>query len=550
MKAFFLQFQERQRLIFFTMWGGFFLYVWPRMFFVKPDGIYAGERSIWGDWAGHMAATAVFAYRPIAFWFKNHPQFYGHIFNYPFATSMISGFLMRAGLDPVSAMVLPSILTSFLLLAALYLFYRDILKSARQAYAAVTLFFFSGGMGFIYYFQDVFKAGTLKAAWFPMREYTYLEDKLVFFRNVFPGELLPQRSFLLGLPVALLLLWVLMHWLSRDRSDNPQLWKYVLLGLPAGLMMVIHTHSYMVLVMLCLCLGLSDMRSYRQLLAFALGAGVVSLWLYLSLFGKTIHSNWFGVEWGWMASRYRGGIFKFILFWLLNWGLVLPLALWGTIRLRYYRHPMVMGGWLLFVLCNFIRFQPWNWDNSKLLTWSYLLLLIPVAGILGLLWRRPGRLPKCAAIACMMLMMFSGGLELMRLVHVDRPTYRMWDTPQIEMAAKLRGLLKPTDTVLTDDGHLNWVSCLAGGQILMGFRGWLWSYGINYSEREKDIRSMYSGNESADVLFKKYHVHYAVLTPAARKDFGANDLLFLMKYHLMMSSNDIRVFDVTTSGRN
>ena len=71
----------------------------------------------------------------------------------------------------------------------------------------------------------------------------------------------------------------------------------------------------------------------------------------------------------------------------MNWGLLLPLALWGTIQMRDYRHPMVIGGWVLFALCNIIRFQPWNWDNSKLLTWSYLMLIIPVVRVLSYLWR-------------------------------------------------------------------------------------------------------------------------------------------------------------------
>ena len=114
------------------------------------------------------------------------------------------------------------------------------------------------------------------------------------------------------------------------------------------------------------------------------------------------------------------------------------------------------------------------------------------------------------------------------------------------MASNLQKILKPEETVLTDDDHLNWVSCLAGGQILMGYRGWLWSYGIDYSEREKEIRLMYSGKPGAEALFSKYHVHYVVLSPSARSNFGANDLLYVLKYKMVMSDNDTRVYDVTS----
>ena len=533
----------RDGLLFFAAWIGFLLYVWPRMFFATADAIYAGERAIWGDWAGHLAGSAVFAFRPVSLWFENHPLFYGQAYNYPFASSMISGLLMRAGVDRISAMIVPSIVTSLFLLLILYGFYYSVLKSGRQACAAVTLFFMSGGLGFIYYIQDIIQTLSLKNLVFPMREYTFLEEKGIFFRNVFPSELLPQRSFLLGLPIGLFLLLVLMRWLSGDPERSSAL-KYFAAGIPAGLLMIVHTHTYLALVILCSCLTLFNLKCYKKMLCFALGAGLISSWLYITLHGQSVPSRWFGWAWGWMSNQQMGGVFPFIKFWLMNWGLVLPLALWGTLQMRYYRHPMVIGGWILFVLCNIIRFQPWNWDNSKLLTWSYLLLLIPVVGVLSYLWRDNRRLVKGIAVILTGLLIFSGGLELMRLVQSGHTTNRMWDASKIEMASNLRKILKPDETVLTDDDHLNWVSSLAGGQILMGYRGWLWSYGIDYSEREKEIRLMYSGKPGAEALFSKYHVRYAVLSPSARNNFGANELLFYFKYKMVMKDNDTRVYDL------
>ena len=536
-------------VLFFSAWGGFLLYVWPRMFFSTPEGIFAGERTIWADWAVHLAGSAVFAFRPVSMWFENHPLFYGQAYNYPFVSSMISGLIMRAGADRISAMVIPSIITSLFLLAILYCFYNAILKSRRQAYAATTLFFMSGGLGFLYYIQDVFQEFSLKAVFFPAREYTLLEDKGIFFPNLFPAELLPQRSFLLGLTVGLFLLLFLIRWLSNE-PERPSVFKYVALGVPAGLLMVIHTHTYMAIVVLCLCLALSNRASLKRMLAFALGAGLISLWLYATLHGKSMPSKLFGLEWGWMSNNQRNGILPFIEFWLMNWGLVLPLALWGTLQMRDYRHPMVIGGWVLFALCNIVRFQPWNWDNSKLLTWSYLLLIIPVVRVLSYLWRSNRRVVQGIAIVLTGLLIFSGGLELMRLMQSGQTTHRMWDASKIDMATNLQKILGPEETVLTDDDHLNWVSSLAGGQIVMGYRGWLWSYGIDYSEREKEVRLMYSGTSDAERLFDKYHVRYAVFSPSARSNFGGNELLFLLKYKMIMKDSDTRVYDVSSPRKN
>ena len=81
----------------------------------------------------------------------------------------------------------------------------------------------------------------------------------------------------------------------------------------------------------------------------------------------------------------------------------------------------------------------------------------------------------------------------------------------------------------------------------MGFRGWLWSYGIDYSGRENDIRIMYSAGPGYEALFRKYHVRYAVFTPSAKRNLGANEVYFLMKYKMVLNDNDTRVYDIQSS---
>ncbi len=524
-------------------WGSLFLYIWPRMFVAAPDGIYAGDRCIWGDWAGHLSGIAVFAFRPVSMWFQDHPLFYGLPFNYPFASSMISGMMMRMGADRVSALVIPSIITTLALLAILYCFYRVILKSEKQAFVAVSLFLLSSGFGFVYYFQDILQTPTINTVLFPIREYSFLEDKGLFFRNIIAGELLPQRSFLLGLPAGLLLLMILMSWFTTG-DKQPSALRCLLTGIPAGLMMVVHTHTYMVLVIICLCLAIINFRSYKTMLTFALGAGLVSLWIYAQLHGQSLPGKWFGFLCGWKSDIRQKGLLQFAILWLMNWGMLLPLAAWGTFRMKYYRHPMVVSGWVLFILSNVIRFQPWDWDNTKILTWSYLLLIIPVMSVLSVLWKDKGRIGKVTTVVFLILLTFSGGLELIKLIESNPKSYKMWDQSKLLMASELQRMLNPEETVLTDDDHLNWVSCLAGGQILMGYRGWLWAWGIDYSSRENDIRIMYSAGPGAEALFKKYHVRYAVFTPSAKRNFEANEVYFLMKYKMVLNDNDTRVYDI------
>ncbi len=65
---------------------------------------------------------------------------------------------------------------------------------------------------------------------------------------------------------------------------------------------------------------------------------------------------------------------------------------------------------------------------------------------------------------------------------------------------------KPNDPVLT----------LAGRTAVMGYYGWLWSYGTDFGSRPQDVRTMLEGcgsQQRADCavfgLLRTYHVSYA-----------------------------------------
>ena len=87
---------------------------------------------------------------------------------------------------------------------------------------------------------------------------------------------------------------------------------------------------------------------------------------------------------------------------------------------------------------------------------------------------------------------------------------------------------------LTKDNHNHWVVDLAGRKIVMGFRGWLWSWGINYGQRERDVNAMFAGDAS---LFPKYHINYVILE-ANQEDY------YLDRFPSFTVANGQKVFDV------
>jgi hypothetical protein len=54
---------------------------------------------------------------------------------------------------------------------------------------------------------------------------------------------------------------------------------------------------------------------------------------------------------------------------------------------------------------------------------------------------------------------------------------------------------------------------LSGRQSLMRYPGHLSSYGINYGDRENDLKKIYQGMPESDSLLQKYNIDYIVTSP-------------------------------------
>ena len=81
-----------------------------------------------------------------------------------------------------------------------------------------------------------------------------------------------------------------------------------------------------------------------------------------------------------------------------------------------------------------------------------------------------------------------------------RRDYLLWSYEDIQIAKDFNKILSSGDIVLTYDRVYDWVSTLTKGQILLGYRGWIWTYGFDYSALYLDIEDMYRGTPRAKKL--------------------------------------------------
>ncbi|HEX9814166.1 MAG TPA: hypothetical protein VGB31_04365, partial [Myxococcota bacterium] len=138
----------------------------------------------------------------------------------------------------------------------------------------------------------------------------------------------------------------------------------------------------------------------------------------------------------------------------------------------------------------------------------------------------------------------SGSLELWRMTRTEAVAHRMWSREELALAEDFRKISEPTSLVLCSDHHHHWVPSLSGRQVLLGYRGWLASYGVDYGPVERDIRAMLGGGPDAEALMADYGVDFVVIGSSELRDFGANESYFEQNHELILDRADNKVFSL------
>jgi uncharacterized membrane protein len=77
----------------------------------------------------------------------------------------------------------------------------------------------------------------------------------------------------------------------------------------------------------------------------------------------------------------------------------------------------------------------------------------------------------------------------------------------------------------------------------MRFVGHLWSHGIDYGQRENDVKAIYSGGPAADELIRRYGIEYVMISPEERASVSPNDQYF-QKFPVVAEAGQSKVYKV------
>jgi hypothetical protein len=197
-------------------------------------------------------------------------------------------------------------------------------------------------------------------------------------------------------------------------------------------------------------------------------------------------------------------------FWILNFGMSLPL---GILFCGWLLRPgasaearaFVWTGAFMFAACMVIRFAPWPWDNTKLMLWSWL-VIIPY------LWEDLIAPRACGVRIIAAILLFGSGALTLTAGLDGRHGYALVSKSDLDRVASLLREVPP-GAVIACAPEYNQPVLMMGHPVVCGYEGHLWSHGLDYKRRWERLDALMKGEEGWEQAAGDLGVSFIVWGP-------------------------------------
>lgn len=142
--------------------------------------------------------------------------------------------------------------------------------------------------------------------------------------------------------------------------------------------------------------------------------------------------------------------------------------------------------------------------------------------------RKRYKLPiLCGVFTFTLLCSLTGIFSLVREAQSSSLLYNRSD---IDLAKYILSSTDKNSVFLTSARHNNPVYSLAGRQVVMGYKGWLKSYGLDYDERALHTSVIYAGLDPNGRYLSKYNIDYLVIDNYVMSNFKVNRKVLFERY--------------------
>lgn len=515
----------------------------------KDGGLYSGQ-STYGDLCLHLGIVTSIAEQGV--FPPEYSIFPGTLLSYPFLVDSLSSSMVLLGTPLRWAVLIPSYVMVMLLVSGFFILANEILKHKYASAFAVLAFFLNGGFGFIY-FMDGLRTNPenftriFDSFYTTPTNYT---DHFIRWSNTICDMIIPQRTTMAGWMVILPALWLMYKAVTEHRRKY-----FVICGLLAGLMPMIHTHSFLAFGIICITwffvylFQVEDKIEYLvNWVCFGAPTAVLALpQLYFWTFRQASGEGFVRFQNGWAANTGD----EWLWFWIKNVGIILILLLPALLAARKKHLSIYSGPAVLFAVASFILFQPNNYDNNKLFYIWYMFTVIIVSAYLFSIYKRMEGIRGRASFLIIIAIFcsFSGILSIGR-EYKSNGQYQHFDKNAVQAARFIKATTKPDSIFLSSDQFQNPVSALAGRNIISGSPIYLFFHGIDKSQRDEDVKKMFTSPADFQTLAKKYNVDYVYFSNYEKGKFNVSSDWFRENYPLVFEEGDISIFAVSERTKN
>ena len=455
-----------------------------------------------GDMGLHISFINYFANSP-PFWPDNHIVA-GEKVRYPIGMDLFNSLLVMSGIDLFRGLIWVGLLCAIATAVALLVWGRSF---------ALAGFLFNGGFaGFQFFQKFIFKDYQSQIAW----------------RSIPVTMFVTQRGLLYSIPAGLLLL---ISWRERyfgkEQNENKNantllpFWVEVLLY---SVMPIFHAHSFIFLsITLGIWLIFTKKENKITIIKFLAFSFPVAVFLMGLIADQSKTSSLIYIKLGWMQEKQ-----DFFKFWIYNTGIFWPLVILLCLEIPALPRLMkaniqealnkfkesrviVLSAVFLFILfCN-VMMAPWDWDNSKLLIWSYIILLPYLWRNLISHWNIVIKYIVC------FLLFFSGFVCLIGGIKSPKG-HKLFDFHEVTKVERVVKTLHIEDRFASYP-TFNHPLLFCGHKVVLGYLGWMWSHGYNTKQTEEKLKRLMLGEDNWQELAKELGVRYIFWGELERKEY-------------------------------
>ena len=537
-------------------WFVIFCVLFSKNVFMQSDGIYSSTST---DIPVHYSFITSFV------WGENFPHqtplYAGEKLVYPILSDYLSAFFISMGMNAIQALNYMGIVMCSVLTGLMYFFTLKITDSKKVSTLSIFLLYLGGGWGFWKFFErDLPDKGYnfIQAFYQSPDLYTDLFDYNFQFFNFIIAYLLPQRSFLFGFPMALIILSLLWQAIKdgqklkkqTDQVEEESLVEnniknqMLIAGFTAGILPLFHYHSFM---------SVSIISGFWFLLFFQKSKEYIKDWFYffipmtvlaipqLLMATGTLKKNTetFKPHIGWMATNNN-----YVWFWFKNTGFTFILILEALLSKSTDKNikKMYIPFFALFLAANLISFSPcWIGDNAKILFFWF----IGSMPLLALALRNLYNTNKTVAITILLTLTLSGFLDVSRYTFTNIRVFRVWSADAVNIAKDIINKTDPKSIFLSAPVHYSPIY-LTGRKVLTGEHVHVCTQGIDPFLRELDIKEVFQSNDELVKLklISKLNPDYIIVGPPELSLMNNNKTFFDRYFKVFLKTGEETVYQV------